>query len=185
MNFNSHLALRGLHAFLSASKHHWINYDAEKLDRSYQNQLAAQKGTELHELCSGLIKNGMKLPRTKQTMNMYVNDAIGFSMTPEQTLFYSINAFGTADAISFRDNKLRIHDLKTGVTPSSMAQLCIYTAFFCLEYDYRPMELDIELRIYQNDEVKVYTPDPEEIVRIMNLTIEYDRRIESLKELAK
>ena len=185
MIFNTHSALKGLHAFLSASKYHWINYDADKLDYSYQKQLAAQKGTELHDIAAALIKNNMKLPRTKQTMNMYVNDAIGYRMTPEQTLFYSINAFGTADAISFRDNLLRIHDLKTGDSPTSMKQLMVYAAFFCLEYQFSPVEIDMQLRLYQSDQVEVHEPDPDEIRRIMNVTIEYDKRIEALKELAK
>lgn len=186
MNFNSHSHLKGLHAFLSASKYHWINYDPEHLDATYLRHQAARKGDELHEIAAMLIKNGMKLPRTKQTMNMYVNDAIGFGMTPEQTLFYSVNAFGTADAIRFDEEKLmlRIHDLKTGVTKTSMNQLIIYAAFFCLEYDYRPINLDFELRIYQNDEVMVMKGTEEvkdEIVRVMDLVVAYDKRIDALK----
>ena len=76
-------------------------------------------------------------------------------MTPEQVLFYSVNAFGTADAIAFdeRSKLLRIHDLKTGVTPASMAQLHVYAALFCLEYDKPPFEIKYDLRIYQNDEI--------------------------------
>lgn len=45
MNFNNHSKLEGQHAFLGASKYHWINYDDEKLAQSYTNFLAAQKGT--------------------------------------------------------------------------------------------------------------------------------------------
>ena len=31
MNFNKHLNLDGQHAFLGASKYHWINYDEGKI----------------------------------------------------------------------------------------------------------------------------------------------------------
>lgn len=182
MIFNKHSSLKGMHAFLSASKYHWVNYDAEKLDNAYQTQMAAQRGSELHDLAAGLIKHGVKMARTKQTMNMYINDAIGFKMKPEQTLFYSVNAFGTADAISFRENLLRIHDLKTGTSPTSVKQLIVYSAFFCLEYGYRPHEIQIELRIYQNDEVMVYAPTDDEVVYVMDKIIEFDNRIEDLKE---
>jgi hypothetical protein len=37
---------------------------------------------------------------------MYVNDAIGYQMTPEQPIYYSENCVGTADAISFKNDFL-------------------------------------------------------------------------------
>ena len=117
MNFNSHSNLIGAHAFLGASKYSWINYTTDKLVESYSNALAAQKGTELHDFAATCIKLGQKLPKSQKTLNMYVNDAIGFKMSPEQVLYYSDNCFGTTDAISFRNGLLRIHDLKTGITP--------------------------------------------------------------------
>lgn len=181
MIFNSHLDLAGKHAVLSASKHHWINYTDEKMDRVYATQMAAMKGTQLHDLASTLIKMGVKLPNTSKTLNKYVNDAIGFRMEPEKILFYSYNAFGTADAISFRDGFLRIHDLKTGVIPGSFHQLEIYAAFFCLEYGYKPAEIQIELRIYQSDEVLLFEPDFDEITRIMGRIIAFDRRIDEIR----
>jgi hypothetical protein len=181
MTFNNHSEFAGKHAFLSASKYHWINYSLEKLDNTYRTALAAAKGTELHEFAFQAIKLGIKLPRSQKTLNMYVNDAIGFRMTPEQILFYSGNCFGTADAISFRNNFLRIHDLKTGVTPTSMKQLEVYTAMFCLEYGYKPYELDIELRIYQNDEVVEHVPEVDDIAHIMDKIITFDKQIEILK----
>ena len=49
MNFNRHSNLEGQHAFLGASKYHWINYDEAKVVDVYSNFLAAQKGTVLHE----------------------------------------------------------------------------------------------------------------------------------------
>ena len=131
MKFNNHKNLEGCHAFLGASKYHWINYNSDKVAASYRSYLATLKGTELHEFAAKCIQLGQKLPKSKKTLNMYVNDAIGYRMTPEQVLYYSDNCFGTADSISFKDNLLRIHDLKTGVTPAHMEQLEIYAALFC------------------------------------------------------
>ena len=182
MNWNNHSSLKDQHAFLSASKYHWINYDNEKLDSVYLSYLAIQKGTELHELASKLIDMRQKLPRAQKSLNLYVNDAIGFKMLTEQTLFFSDNCFGTADAISFRDNFLRSHDLKTGKTQASIKQLEIYAALFCLEYDFNPNSIGIELRLYQYDEVLVHQPNSEEIMYIMNKIKEFDKRIEILKQ---
>lgn len=181
MIFKNHSELLGLHAFLSASKYHWINYDYVKLEETFFKSQAAQRGTELHELANKLIKMGIKLPKTKQTLNMYVNDAIGFKMQTEQVLFYSVNCFGTADAVSFKKNQLRIHDYKSGVTPASMTQLEVYAALFCLEYKYNPNDIDIELRLYQNDEVEILYPLKENLLYIMNKIVDFDNYIEKLK----
>jgi hypothetical protein len=181
MNFNTHYDLVGRHAFLSASKYHWINYDDEKIDATFRTHLAAQRGTEMHELGYNLIRMGVKLPKTQKTINMYVNDAIGFRMTPEQILFYSENSFGTADCISFHKGVLRIHDLKTGVTRTSEHQLEVYVALFCLEYNVNPNDIEIELRIYQNDDVQIYEPDPVDILNIMGKIITFDKRIQAIK----
>ena len=181
MNFNKHSSLEGQHAFLGASKYHWINYSEEKVADSYLKFLATQKGTELHEFAAQCIKLGQKLPKSKKTLNMYVNDAIGFRMTPEQPLFFSENCFGTADSISFRDKLLRIHDLKTGVTPAHIEQLEIYAALFCLEYKMKPSDIDIELRIYQSDEILYFNPTAEDIVPIMDKIITFDKVITKLK----
>lgn len=181
MKFNEHLNLEGKHAFLSASKYHWINYDEDKISDAFLKHQAIQKGTELHELASQLIKMGVKLPRSAKTLNQYVNDAIGFKMKPEQVLYYSENCFGTADVISFRSNALQIHDLKTGGSPTSIKQLMVYAALFCLEYCIKPIDITIELRIYQSDEIVVYTPEPEEITNIIDKIILFDKRIEKLK----
>lgn len=182
MNFNKHSNLEGKHAFLSASKFHWINYNEEKLAQSFQNFMAAQRGTELHEHAKRCIQLGTKLMKSKKTLNMFVNDAIGYRMTPEQPLYYSANCFGTADAISFRDNILRIHDLKTGVSPTHMEQLMVYAALFCLEYDKQPDKIQIELRIYQSDEIFVEVPDPEVIRAIMEKIVEFDACISAMQE---
>lgn len=181
MIFNTHSQLVGRHAFLSASKYAWTNYDLEKLDRVFLRSLAAQRGTELHAFAHDAIRLGVKLPRTPKTLNMYVNDAIGFRMTPEQILYYSDNCFGTADAISFRKDVLRISDLKTGITLTSVRQLEVYAALFCLEYRKKPFEIGIELRIYQNDEIQIYVVDPDLITHIMDKIITFDQRIEAIK----
>lgn len=181
MNFIDHSGLEGEHAFLSASKYHWTNYSEEKLVQAYSKYQAAQKGTILHDYACQSISLGFKLSKSRQTVNMYVNDAIGYRMTPEQVLYYSDNCFGTADAISFRRNKLRIHDLKTGTSPVSMRQLEVYAALFCLEYEKDPHAIEMELRIYQSAEVMVYTPDPDDIQAIMDKIVAFDKKIEELK----
>lgn len=182
MNFNEHWNLEGRHAFLSPSQYHWINYDLEKLEERFYNSKAAERGTELHEYAATAIKLRRKQPKTKDTICMFVNDAIGYSMTPEQPLYYSENCFGTADAISFNKNLLRIHDLKTGVTPASMTQLEVYASIFCLEYGYDPKDIDMELRIYQSNEKIIEIPDPEIIFSIMDTIIQFDATIEKFKE---
>lgn len=181
MRFNTHSNLAGTHAFLGASNYHWINYDDGKLDYAFTTAQAARRGVELHEFARNAIRLGIRLPDAPTTMNLYVNDAIGFHMTPEQVLFYSDNCYGTADTISFRQNMLRIHDLKSGVTRSSEKQLYVYAALFCLEYAFKPFEISTELRIYQNDEVRIYEGDPETILYIMDKIISFDKRIEALK----
>lgn len=182
MKFNKHTNLGGLHAFLSPSKHTWVGYDEEKLEAVYANWRATQRGTELHELASKLINLRTKLPKTNKTLNMYVNDGIGYRMETEVCLFYSYNSFGTADAISFNNNFLRIHDLKNGKTPASMQQLRIYAALFCLEYNINPRDIDMELRIYQSDEVLIENPDPNDILYIQDKIIMFDKRINEIKE---
>lgn len=180
MNFLKHSDLAGKHAFLSASKHHWINYDDEKLIRTYKKQQAMIQGTLLHDLACRCILLGQKLPKSQKTLNMYVNDAIGYKMTPEQLLYYSENCFGTADAISFRNKELRIHDLKTGTTKTHMEQLMIYAALFCLEYKKKPSNIKIELRIYQNNEVLIHNPEVDEIAPIMDKIIQFDKLIKEI-----
>lgn len=184
MHFKDHSAIKGLHAFLSPSNYHWINYSDEKLDERYLTSQAARRGTELHEFASEAIRLGIKLPNTKATLNSYVNDAIGYRMTPEQPLFYSENCFGTADAISFssKKNLLRIHDLKTGVTPASGKQLIVYAAIFCLEYGFRPFDISYDLRIYQNDEVMLVEIEPSDVAHVVDKIISFDKRIQMINE---
>ena len=76
MNFNNHSMLEGQHAFLGASKYHWINYDESKVAESYLKFLATMKGTTFHEFAAQCIRLGQKLPKSQKTLNMYVNDAM-------------------------------------------------------------------------------------------------------------
>lgn len=181
MNFNKHSELEGLHAYLSASKYHWLNYSDAKFVETYNNFLAIERGTRLHAFAKEAIELGIKLPRNKKTLNMYVNDAIGFRMTPEQVLYYSPNCFGTADAIAFSEKLLRIHDLKTGVSPASMSQLKIYCSLFCLEYEIKPEEINFITRIYQLNEITEEEPSGSEIRGIMDKIKHFDNLMEKIK----
>ena len=182
MNFNKHSNYEGLHAFLSASKYHWINYDDEKIVETYANYKASVYGTEIHAFAATCIQLGQHLPKTSQTLNMYVNDAIGFKMKPEVVLFYSDYCFCTADAINFKEKEkfLRIHDLKTGSIPGHMEQLKINAAIFCLEYRIDPNDIEIELRIYQFDRIVIETPSPEEIVALCEKIVHHDKVIKKI-----
>lgn len=181
MIFNRHTDLAGKHAFLSPSTYHWLNYDDQKLEARFISHSAAKRGTALHDFAQSAIELGIKMPRTQTTLNMYINDAIGFKMECELALYYSANCFGHVDAISFRKELLRIHDLKTGLTPTSMKQLEVYDAIFCLEYGFSPFEIGHELRIYQNDQVFAHEPHPDTIAHIMDKIITFDRQIEMMK----
>lgn len=179
MHYNKHYS-KQKHAFLSPSNYHWLNYDEEKLYTAFRNAAASELGTKLHALAEQLINLGQKLPCDGSTLSMYVNDCIDNDMDPEIMLWYSDNCFGTADAIRFDQNELFIFDLKTGAT-GNMKQLMIYAALFCLEYDYSPTEIEIELRLYISGTKQVYRPEDSEITRIMAKIVEFDSIIEEAK----
>lgn len=181
MNFNRHLHLEGLHAPFSASKSHWLRYDDEKAIDVYMNQKATEMGTRLHAWAKETIDLRIKQPRSPKTIYAYVNDAIGFKMSTEVVLYYSERFFGTADAISFKDKFLRIHDLKTGKHEAKMEQLMVYAALFCLEYKMKPTDLKgVELRIYQNDTVNQCNPTAEEITEVIERIVYLDRLLEKI-----
>lgn len=206
MNFNKHSNLEGAHAFLGASRYQWLNYDEETLQNRFRALYAPAIGTATHSLAKSLIEYGIRIGKTDKkillvhllksgipkhvidvnsifdTFTMYVNDSIGFKMIPEQVLYYSDNSFGTADAISFTDGLLRIHDLKTGPVPARMEQLEIYAALFCLEYGFRPGNIKMNLRIYQNGEAVCYEPKADDILPIMDKIIVFDKIINKIKE---
>jgi hypothetical protein len=185
-----------------------FNYDVKKIRENYIRSWSKTVGTATHELASELIDEKTKINKNDKkfvkfclikkglprhiveayidfifpTLTSYVNDGIGFGMQTEQVLVHSINCFGTADAISFKKNKLRIHDLKTGITPAHMEQLIIYAALFCLEYDIAPGEIDIELRLYQADEIILLEPTIEDITHIIDVILTLDNEVESMKD---
>lgn len=204
MIFNKHSELEGRHAILSPSKPYWMNYDDDSLGRYFTSTYATEIGTLVHEyacdrirfklpldvendeaktgLLMHLLKNGIpfraiELDRIFQNVVPYVNDAIGYQMDPEVHLKYSELCFGTADAIGVRRNQLRIHDLKTGTSPAHMDQLLIYSALFFHEYkrDYKPKTMKVELRIYQNNDIIIHQPEPEEIIRAMDTIVHDDK----------
>lgn len=181
MKFEDHSELRGQHALLSPSNYHWINYSPEKMEEVYTNLQAAQRGTLIHDFASRCIGLHQRLPKKNETLNLFVNDSIDYKMESEKVLYYSPNCFGTADAIRYYKKKLLIFDLKTGLSPASIHQLEIYAALFCLERKLRPESMEIELRIYQNNEVLVDNPDPVVISDIMDTITSFDRLIEKLK----
>nr|DAJ85652.1 MAG TPA: Protein of unknown function (DUF2800) [Caudoviricetes sp.] len=181
MVFNNHKNLEGLHAPFGASKYAWLRYDDNKVLDVYTNLKAAEYGTRLHAWAKETIDLKIKQPRSTKTIYSYVNDAIGFNMDTEVVLFYSPYFFGTADSISFKKNFLRIHDLKTGKTPASMEQLFIYVALFCLEYKIKPAEIQIECRIYQNDDILIANPTVEDIVPIMDKIVHINNLLENVE----
>ena len=183
MKFYDHKSLEGLHAPFTASQSSWLRYDDEKIIEVYNNKKASEMGTRLHAWAAETINLGLKQPKSKKTLCAYVNDAIGYKMNTEVVLFYSEHFFGTADAISFRNGVLRIHDLKTGKVgkiESHMEQLEVYTALFCLEYKVKPSDIQIELRVYKSDEVIVWNPTTEDIVPIMDKIVHLDKLLEKL-----
>lgn len=181
MLFNNHSDLSGKHAFLSPSNYHWLNYTDQKLEARFIAAMAARRGSDLHALAHEAIRLGVKLSRANKALSTYVNDAISYKMTCEQILFYSENCFGTADTICFRRNKLRIHDLKTGIVQTSEHQLEVYAALFCLEYGIDPFDIDVELRIYQRETVRIFEPYSESLYIIMDKIVDFDKQIEAFK----
>lgn len=209
MEFNKHLNLVGKHAVLNPSGYSWLNYfdNTEALYSRYKSQYAQTVGTIAHEYAEKRVRFGLKIgksihdknnllfylldhgvPRNAinldiifQTVSMYVNDAIGFGLEPEVILYYSDECFGTADAISFRKNTLRIHDLKTGLTPAHMEQLMIYAGLFCLEYGEDPRKIETELRIYQNGEALTYAPEGKDVYEITDKIIKACNYISEIK----
>ena len=192
MQWNDHSKQvpEGTHAFLGASNYHWINYDLSKLEEVFKNDRAKKEGTQTHEFAALCIKRRQKLPKSKATLNQYVNDAVGFKMDPEVPLYFSEFCFGTADSISFKNHPdknsnyryfLRIHDLKTGKIPAKFTQLEVYAALFFLEYKIKPEETEVERRSYQNDEVNVCMPDMKRVDSIMKQIVIFSKHLEKLK----
>lgn len=183
MNWKSYSHLKNSHAFLSPSKYHWLHYDESKLVTTYRNFKKISLGSQYHDIASRLIKLAIRLPPNGATLNSFVNDAIGYKMESEMVLYYSPNCYGTADAISFRDGVLRIHDLKTGSSNASMDQLMIYAALFVLDYAVSNKELkETVLRIYQNDEIIEFNPSTKDVFTVVSIIIRADKIINQLEK---
>ena len=183
MNFHKHFNLDGLHAPFSPSQSSWLRYSDDRAMEVYLNRKASEMGTRLHAWAKETIDLGIRQPRSQKTLYAYVNDAIGFKMSTEVVLYYSDRFFGTADAISYRNRFLRIHDLKTGKGPVKMDQLLVYAALFCLEYNVKPGELaGCELRIYQNDDVEIFEPTAEDILPVMDKIKHLDNLLTKIDE---
>jgi hypothetical protein len=141
------------------------------------------EGVEQHRYAAICIEEGIFQDDETTTLGLYINQCIQYKMQPEVVLFYSPNAFGTVDAISYRHRRLRISDLKTGVTRTSEHQLEVYTALFCLEYGIDPFDMrEIELRIYQDGKVRPYIGDPAFIKGIMDKIVKFDGILNQLRE---
>lgn len=186
--FRSHPKLEGTHALLSPSQYHWINYTREKMAERLKGLAASARGTSLHALAAHAIKEKIRLEVNEdlnsRCLALYVNDAIDLGLTPEQTLFYSINCYGTADGIGFEEELmfLRIHDYKSGVSPTSFKQLYVYAALFCLEYGFLPYEMDGELRIYQFDGFEAEVIDRSFLAHVYDMIRMHDQHIEEERE---
>lgn len=183
MRFKTHSHLEGQHAFLSPSTYHWINYDEEKLAFRYKTMRAALKGMEDHRYAAIAIEEREIQDDESTTLGLYINQCIQYRMHPEIVLYFSPNAFGTVDAIAYRHRRLRISDLKTGVTRTSEHQLEVYAALFCLEYGIDPFSMrEIELRIYQDNQCRTYIGEPVFIKGIMDKIVTFDQLLNQLRE---
>lgn len=122
-----------------------------------------------------------------EALKCYINDGVGYKMSTEWPIWYgSDKIFGHADTLSFRDNFLRIHDLKTGANPAHMEQLEIYAALFCLQYgqkyNFKPGDIKIELRLYQWDEIIVFNPTVEDLAPIIDKIITINKIAEDVEK---
>lgn len=213
MNFNQHSELRGRHAVFAPSVPYWMNDNEEEAIQRYCSSFATSVGTALHSLAEDHIKYSVKMTRFDKkyvpltllkakvpasvvdrlpvddlfdNLMPYVNDSIGFRMTPEVVLYYSDIFFGTTDAIHFdeRERLLRINDFKSGSSPAKMDQLIGYDALFRLEYcpllRIRPEEIRSELRIYQFGEVRLCEPESDEVISVMNHIKALDKTMSGL-----
>lgn len=188
-DFYDHHDLRDQHAYLSASKHSWVNYDDEHMRTVYFNELMKKRGTEMHAYAEMANRLGIRQRGNKVTIDKFINDGLDYDMKAEVVLYYSRNCFGTTDLIGYdkRKNLVRIFDLKNGKIPvTKFDQLHIYGALFCLEYKFDPMKLDFDFRLYQNDGILVddeYTN--EDIRHVMDKIIHFDEMIENMYIEAK
>ena len=75
----------------------------------------------------------------------------------------------------------RIHALRTKHEPADMKQLLIYDALFCLKHGIKPCDIQIENRIYQNDDIWIVNPTCEDIDSIIEKIKEFDRVVREVR----
>lgn len=214
MIFNEHSNLKGKHASFSPSTYYWLNDTEDEAIKRYCAGFAASVGTILHSLAEFHIRQGVKMTKSDKkyipaklldsgiptivvdrlqiddifaNLSNYINDGVGFRMTPEVPLYYSDLFFGHADTIAYDESErfLRIHDLKNGATPAKIDQLVIYDALFRLEYcpilHVRPEDISSELRIYQGGEIDYCSPKSDDVIFVMNHIKALDKTMTYLK----
>lgn len=214
INWIPHPEYEGKHAFFSASQNHWLKYDDDTLAIRYYNSKSPEIGTAIHAMAKMLIDSRIKLTKDSRTviefyltaichipkhlydadeilsnLKPFVNDAIQFHMSSEVVLFYTPEAFGTADCIRADEQakELRIHDYKNGQIEASFNQLMVYAAYFFLEYrkvngiDIKPIDWKITLRIYQYGEIREIIADPHDIMEIMDIIVDKVKKVKVMK----
>ena len=203
MIFQTISNLDGKHAPFSPSQPYWLGDDDKGIIKRFHAMYASSIGTVLHDFARKRIKYGMKLSKADKksaiidileagipkkvvdgldfdfifdNLQSYVNDAIGFRMSPEVHLYFSDNFFGTTDAISFheKEKKLRIADLKTGNATPHIEQLIIYAALFCLQYKKNPSDFDICLSFYHRGEIVEVETTANDIQETMDKIVAFD-----------
>lgn len=157
----SQISLQLKYSTLKDLSHSILSY----IYRKYYDEERA----EITETGNKILQTARVLPKEKLvTLQQYINDGSGFRMKTEQTLVYSDFIYGTADAIRYEDDVLRISDYKSGKHPVSMDQLLVYAALFCLEYKVDPMKTKFHLRIYQQGKIICNEPEGSQILDIAN-----------------
>lgn len=169
------------HAIMSPSQNAWLNYDEAKLYKLFHQKNIKALGSRLHEF----VKEAISLKRRlagNDSISCFTNDCIKHNMVPEYFIFYSENAFGTADAIYYSKTEgvLKIFDLKTGMNKASFKQLELYACYFLLSMDIKPI-IKIILRIYQFNEIFEFQPKQKDLEDLMNRIVWIDNLLNSFK----
>lgn len=63
-----------------------------------------------------------------------------------------------------------------------MEQLEVYAALFCLEYKIKPGDIQMELRLYKDNEVIVHEPTAEDILPIMDKITSLNKALENFDD---
>lgn len=140
------------HAVFSPSEKYWVNYDRARIIQRYDQVIAIERGTALHELAAKCIDLKIHLDPCEGVIATYVSDCISYKMDTEVELVFTNEINGTADAIRYdrESNTLYVFDLKTGSTKASLVQVMIYAALWCCVHNRDPLTLSYDLRIYHN-----------------------------------